>query len=144
MAQTKENSTATYAIIILILWLAILGACYAIGIIPPLASYHAEITKFGVCLDEPGDTPISTILKDVDKFYLCGTVEGTTNLEGTLYLFYADTVIFQKVLELKLGNFSVPIAVEQLDDFQAGSYRAEIAYEKQILAATSFQVTDSR
>jgi hypothetical protein len=143
MVQTK-NSTTAYVVLILILWLAILGACYATGIIPPLANYHADITKFGACLDEPGDTPISTILKDVDKFYLCGTVEGTTNLEGTLYLFYADTVIFQKGLALKLGNFSVPIAVEQLDDFLVGSYHAEIAYEKQILAATSFQVTDNK
>jgi|GEM_PF-3479779 len=142
MAQTK-NSTATY-VIILILWLTILGACYITGIIPPLASYNADITKFSLCLDNLGYTPISTIPKPTDKFYLCGVVEGTTNRPGTLYLFYEDTVIFQKGLELKPGNFSVLIVIEQLDSFQVGSYRVDIRYEKQILAETSFQVTDSR
>lgn len=120
----------------------VLGICYFTGILPSMPDYDAEITAMGVCLHNSTFSPVASIANDINQFYLCGVVEGTTNLSGTLYLFFGETVIYQDGVTVNPGEFFLQISTTELDSFHSGLYRAEINYAKQLLAEVTFEVID--
>jgi hypothetical protein len=100
----------------------------------------SKITQLGVCLDPTQLAPVESVPIDIDQFYLCGTVEGTTFRTGTLYIFYLNEVVFQDGVKLDPGAFFLPISPDQFEISVSGRYRAEVRY-RQVLAKTEFTLT---
>lgn len=103
-------------------------------------SENAEITELGVCLNNAQYTPVQSLSTDIQQFYWCGVVKGTTYRTGGLYLYYENKVIFQQNIKVQPGYFFLPVSTAQFDVFQPGRYHADIGAERQILAKTEFTV----
>lgn len=135
----ERNGIVIASVVGLVCFMGIVGIiCYATGVWVPYED--AEITELGVCLNNTAYLPVRSLPIDIQQFYWCGTVKGTTHSTGTLYLFYENKVIFQQSVEVKPGHFFLPVATKRFDVYQLGNYRAEIRATQQIVAKTEFAV----
>lgn len=137
--NSKKDGIVIVAVIGILCFMGVvMTICYVTGIWVPFKD--ARVTELGLCLDSAEYAPIQAVPTDVDPVYLCGSVEGTTDRSGTLYIFYDDLVVFQTGVSLAPGLFSLPLSPKQFDSFAPGSYRAEIWYAKLVIAQTQFRV----
>ncbi len=107
----------------------LLGKCYL--------EYDSTFTDFYLCQESTREAVhvVSTGSKDL---FLCGNIQGTTPRPGALFLFHDDIYVLQTSFEQLPGEFIEPLPVPE--KLEAGHYRVEIGYAKELLASTEFEV----
>ena len=105
------------------------GVCYW--------TIDAEISELAICLDTEY-RPVSRVPASSDTVYLCGRIEGTPPRPGSLYLFHGNRVIYTTDFNHSPGQFFQQLPARRLEE--AGSYRVEIWYAREVLARTEFLV----
>ena len=123
---------------------AVIGVIYTIVLISWYRSgdlglvMDARLVEVNVCLTKTEYIPVEKIPSSTQVIYLCGKVEGTTNLHGGLLVYHEGAVICDAPVRIRPGVFYLPLCVE--GGLAPGKYRADIGRERQILGEAEFTV----
>lgn len=124
----------------------VIGLVYAIVIMNWYRSgdlglvMDARLEDVNICLTETEYTPVRQIPINTQLIYLCGVVEGTTNLQGGLLVYHEDAVICDAPIRLRPGVFYLPLCLK--GELAPGRYRVDIGRERQILGEVEFTAVE--
>lgn len=106
----------------------------------------ARLIEVKICLSDTEYNPVVNVPLNTSTIYLCGKVEGTTNLGLAKTVFYGDRVIDSGPLNLHPGTFFLPLFPRRLIFPQVavlpGQYRVELGSERLLRGEVEFEVVE--
>lgn len=129
-----------------ILWTFILlfGAGWALVALLALTTkqggyeFDTRFTEFEVCLTPDRYYPVKRVPVGAEKLFVCGLIEGSSSSRpGILHWLKDGNIVYSEYFDEPKGYFFKPVKLEE--PLVIGRYRAEIFYDKQVIAAIEFK-----
>jgi hypothetical protein len=118
-------------------WLVTIGL-FSLMIPDFLVRPDAEITHFGICLNNDEFQPVPEVPIELERFYICGLIEGTTRRNGSLGIRREGRPVLSQDFSEPPGYFFVPVRLA--DRFTEGRYQVDIGYARRTLVSTQVSI----
>lgn len=99
------------------------------------------VTEVGICVDSSTYQPVTEVPAGTERFYLCGELDGSIPLQGSLYLFDADKgapSIYQTDFKESPGIFFFELTGKKV--LEPGRYSVQLLSVRTTMAEIEFSV----
>ena len=102
-------------------------------------SMDGQITEMYICDTDKSLKGATEFVTTTELLYICGTVEGTTAVRTTFYLFRGEQSLFSRRRRLPVGQFFLPFSPDG-HSYKPGDYRVTMQYNTKLAAEVEFTI----